>query len=228
MVQRNAAVTKAVTKAVTQALAGDGPLPDRRRERSRNSREKIIRAMMELIAKGHIDPSATKVAETAGVGRRSVFRHFEDKDAIYREMNQILSEAFLPKLRAPYLSDDWKEQLFELVERRAEVNEQIAPFRISTSVQRFNSPVLMDNYRQILRGERKALNAILPDDIKRDEQRSRAILLAVSFDSWRLFRQDEDLSKQKTLEAIRQLLQDILSQTDDRGTAGNVQPVVRR
>lgn len=201
--------------AVRSTIEGEKPHTDGRRERSRASRRAIIHAMMDLIVEGDIDPSAARVAERAGVGLRSVFRHFDDKESLYREMDAILTEAYAPKLREPYKSSDWREQLGELVERRAKFYEEIAPFRVSTSIQRFRSPTLMESYRRLLKAEHKALYAILPNRVRNDEQRTRAILLSTSFDSWRLFRQDEELSKRKTIEAIKQLLQDILDQIDD-------------
>ncbi|HAU21919.1 MAG TPA: TetR family transcriptional regulator [Erythrobacter sp.] len=201
--------------AVRSTIEGEKPHTDGRRERSRASRRAIIRAMMDLIVEGDIDPSAARVAERAGVGLRSVFRHFDEKESLYREMDAILTEAYEPKLREPYKSSDWREQLGELVERRAKFYEEIAPFRVSTSIQRFRSPTLMESYRRLLKAEHKALYAILPNRVRNDEQRTRAILLSTSFDSWRLFRQDEELSKRKTIEAIKQLLQDILDQIDD-------------
>ncbi|WP_164118590.1 TetR/AcrR family transcriptional regulator [Sphingorhabdus sp. Alg239-R122] len=207
MAKKNAAVSK--------AIEGDGPHPDGRRERSRSSRGKIIKAMMDLIVEGDTDPSAARVAKKAGVGLRSVFRHFDDKESIYREMNTILWDAYSPKLYYPYDSEDWREQLFEMIERRVKVWEKTAPFRISTSIQRFQSPTLMENYRQLLNSERKARDRILPDHVKNDSNRVRAILLATSFDTWRLFRQDEGLSNKKTVEVMQQLLRDILNQIED-------------
>ena len=59
---------------------------DGRRERSRTNHAKIIAAGMELIGKGEYLPNAARVAEVAGVGIRSVFRHFEDMDALYRQL----------------------------------------------------------------------------------------------------------------------------------------------
>ena len=55
--------------------------PDGRRQRSRASRAKIIKAFMELMKSGDPSPSAARVAERAGVGLRSVFRHFDDMDS---------------------------------------------------------------------------------------------------------------------------------------------------
>ena len=200
---------------VSKAIQGDGPHPDGRRERSRSSRSKIVQAMMDLIVEGDINPSAANVAEKAGVGLRSVFRHFDDKESIYSEMNAILWEAYSPELNRPFDSEDWREQLLDLIERRVKVWEKTAPFRLSTSIQRFRSPTLMENYQRLLKAERKARDRILPDQVKNDSNRERAILLSTSFDTWRLFRHDEGLSNKKTAEIMKQLLRDILDQIAD-------------
>lgn len=201
--------------AVHEAIEGEGPHPDGRRERSRSSRRRIIEAMMNLVADGDVNPSAAKVAEKAGVGLRTVFRQFDDKDSIYREIDELLWTVHGPAFEAPFRSDHWQEQLFELIERRATMYEEIAPFRIASSLQRYSSPALMESYRFLLRKERENLHLILPTLILEDEHRARAILLAVSFDSWRLFRQDEDLSNEKTVGVLQQLLRDILEQIPD-------------
>lgn len=201
--------------AVREAIAGEDPHPDGRRERSRSSRRRIIEAMMSLVAEGDVNPSAAKVAEKAGVGLRTVFRHFDEKDSIYREIDELLWTVHGPTFEAPFRSETWKEQLLEMIERRARTYEEIAPFRIASSLQRYSSPTLMETYRFLLKKESEHLHLILPAHILRDERRARAILLAVSFDSWRLFRQDEDLSTEKTVEVLQQLLRDILEQIPD-------------
>ena len=195
-----------------EVIEEGGPHPDGRRERSRSSRRRIIEAMMDLVAGGDIDPSAAKVAEKAGVGLRTVFRHFDDKEAIYREIDELLWAAYGQTFEAPFSSGKWQEQLFELIERRALIYEEIAPFRIASSLQRYRSPILMERYRFMLGKERESLHRILPQAVLDDEPRARAILLAVSFDSWRLFRQDEEMSNAKTIEVLQQLLRDLLEQ----------------
>ena len=139
-----------LTTAMKAEAAGNAPHPDGRRRRSRASRAKIITALMELTESGDPSPSAARVAEHAGVGLRSVFRHFDDMDSLYAEMDQILTDRVLPILMKPYLASDWREQLIELVERRAEVNELIAPYRVMSSLKRFRSDVLMKNYQRLL------------------------------------------------------------------------------
>ena len=72
--------------------------PDGRRQRSQRSREKILKAYWELMLNGDMNPSAATIAKHAGVGLRSVFRHFEDLDTLLRVVC-----SFRNKLR------DWRE-----------------------------------------------------------------------------------------------------------------------
>jgi len=76
--------------------------PDGRRQRSERSRAKIIEAMWALMLDGNMDPSAADIAEKAGVGLRSVFRHFEDMDAIHRELVLLAEADVTPLMMKPY------------------------------------------------------------------------------------------------------------------------------
>lgn len=197
--------------AISAVIERQGRETDGRKERSRASRTKILLALMELIAAGDINPSAAKIAERAGVGLRSVFRHYEDKDSLYLEMHQIHVDAYGPEFREPYQSSDWHEQVIELIRRWARVNEAIAPFRISLSVGRYNSKVLAKNYRELLKIERSLLDEILPEEINKDKRVRQSIALLAGFDTWRFFRQDEELSPRKTVETIEALVRDLFA-----------------
>ncbi|WP_108811833.1 TetR/AcrR family transcriptional regulator [Sphingorhabdus sp. Alg231-15] len=191
------------------------PHPDGRRQRSQASRAKIVKAFMELIESGDPSPSAARVAKRAGVGLRSVFRHFDDMDSLYAEIDGILNAKWGSFLTAPYKSGDWQEQLIELIARRAKVNEATYTHRIMTSIARFRSELLMSNYKRLLKFEKDSLNRILPKFVQKDKQRSHAILLATSFDSWRLFRQDEGLSNKRVIATMSQMVSDLAAQIDD-------------
>jgi AcrR family transcriptional regulator len=188
------------------------PQPDGRRERSRSSRAKIVAAMLELVADGDVSPSAARVAETAGVGLRSVFRHFDDMDMLYSEMSDAMEAKIMPRLQKPYASDDWREQLLELVERRAEVFDIIMPYRISANIKRFRSAYLMKDYRRVLKMERDTVEAIIPKKFQSDTVRMQGILLALSFNSWRRLRKDEKLGIGKSKAVIVQMVEDIVAQ----------------
>ncbi|MEP0391892.1 MAG: TetR/AcrR family transcriptional regulator [Erythrobacter sp.] len=201
--------------AIVDALKAEAPSSDGRRARSQASRSKIIRAIMDLIEAGDPDPSTANVAKKAGVGLRSLFRHFEDKDAIYRELDSILMKAYRPVIEAPYSSDGWQDRLKEMIERRCEVNEATAPYRISTTAMRRRSKFLKENFQRLHDTEKARLNSILPSQLHTDTPLGRTILVAMSFDTWRMLREDEHLSAGETVEAVKQMAGDVIARLDD-------------
>jgi len=186
--------------------------PDGRRRRGNTSRARIVEAMLKLVREGNPSPGAARVAQLAGVSLRTVFRHFEDKDAIFHAIDDLLVAAYQPLLDAPYRSEHWKGRLFELIERRCIINEAAAVFRISAVMERYRSQFIADKYRRLHAGEKRMLNAVLPPELQTTTQAGRALLIACSFDTWRLLRQDEKLPPAEVEAAIKQLVEDILVQ----------------
>src|SRR3954471_16491694 len=101
---------------------------DGRRRRSQSSRDKIVAAMLELVAEGRITPSADEVASRAKVGLRTVFRHFADMESLYAALTHTLAEQYEMWL-IPFDSSDWRQQLVEIVERRTTTYERLLPFK---------------------------------------------------------------------------------------------------
>jgi AcrR family transcriptional regulator len=200
------AVTKLPSGSVNQA-----PLSDGRRERSRSSRSKIVAALLDLVGKGDVSPSAARVAEVAGVGLRSVFRHFEDMDALYREMGEVIEARVLPILLQPPIGVTWQDKILDLAERRAKVFETIMPFRISANLRRFESRFLMQDYRRMLRFESESIEAHLPEAVRADADGARGLNVILSFQTWRLLRHDQDLPVAEAKAVVRRLLGDALA-----------------
>lgn len=174
--------------------ADDGKRIDGRRERGRSSHKRIVAAMMDLIEGGDLMPSAARVAEEAGVGLRTVFRHFDDMDSLYREISRIVAERIWPVITAPYDDADWRANLRHLTRRRARVFETMLPFRLAANVKRFQSPYLMGQYAQVVTMERDLVLRLLPPAVSGDRYRVEALCAALSFQNWRAIRQDQGLS----------------------------------
>lgn len=185
-------------------MAGPGaPVVDGRRQRSARSRALIVDAMFALVKGGNMSPSAVDVAEAAGVSLRSVFRHFEDMDSLYREMSERIALDVMPEVLKPYAAAGWRGRLDELVTRRAGVFERIFPFRVSGDLRRFQSPFLMEDHRRIMALERGGLQAVLPPDIVADARLFAAIEVVAGFQSWRRLRQDQGLSAEEAEAVVR-------------------------
>ena len=191
------------------------PEGDGRKARSQRSREQIVDALFALIEEGEVDPGAASVAERAGVGLRTVFRHFEDMDGLYREMAERLEAEILPIIMTPWQSQDWQARLDELIARRASIYERIMPLKVAANVRRFSSSQLQHAYTRFLTMERAGLHGILPDRIKSDESLLGAVELLTGFQAWQRLRQDQGLSPQAAEAVIRRTLDALLATARD-------------
>lgn len=167
--------------------------------------------MLDLVGSGDVNPSAARVAEAAGVGLRSVFRHFDDMDALYREMGDVIEARVLPIILPAPQGQDWKERLHDIAERRVKVFETILPYRISANLKRFQSAYLMQDYRRMLHLEVAAVEAQLPPAVASDTTRTHAINAALSFQTWRLLRHDYELPVDEARAVVRQMLEDCVA-----------------
>src|SRR5215471_20167178 len=72
------------------SVPGGAAARDGRVLRGERSREAIVVALFELIGEGVLQPTARQVADRAGVGIRSVFRHFSELESLHRAMDSRL------------------------------------------------------------------------------------------------------------------------------------------
>lgn len=187
---------------------------DGRRQRSDRSRRRIIEALFDLISDGDMSPSAVSVAKRAGVGLRTVFRHFEDMDSIYDEMTEELMAAVMPKVLAPFETNTWRDRLAEMVERRAELYEMVFPMRICMTLRYHQSAFIREQYERDIRLERSTLKAILPKQISSDRTLFAALEVTVGFPTWRRLRQDQNLSVESAKKTILLMLDGLVSSID--------------
>ena len=183
---------------------------DGRKHRSQKSQMLIVNAMLELVAKGNLEPSADQIAEIAKVGRRSVFRHFSDMDTLYREMNNSITATMGSIVQQPFLAADWRGQVLELVDRRAVGFEKMKPFLLAGQVHRHRSAFLKTAHAQFVGILRSILMAILPKDAARDAVLVEALDMLLSFESWNRLREDQGLSIAKSKRVLKQAIELLL------------------
>lgn len=167
--------------------------------------------MLDLVGNGDVNPSAARVAEQAEVGLRSVFRHFNDMDALYREMGEVIEARVQPIIAEALVGATWKQRLFDIAERRARVFETILPFRISANLKRFQSAYLMQDYRRLLALETGLVEAQLPRSVALDTAAAVGLSVILSFQTWRLLRHDQQLPVDEAQAVVRRLLQATLA-----------------
>lgn len=184
---------------------------DGRRLRAVRSRDRIVDAMLALVGEGEMNPSAMLIAERAGVGLRSVFRHFEDMDSLYGEMRSRMEAELAPLVQAPFTARDWRGKLGELLERRAEIYERLLPYRIAGAARRFQSDFLRRAQDETRANESETIRRVLPRSILADAVLSAAIDHAAGFETWRSLRIELGLSRRRAAEAVTRIVDGLLA-----------------
>ena len=192
--------------ASEDAIAEDG-----RRQRSERNRQKIISAMFELVREGNFDPSVAQVAERAGVGLRTVFRHFDEVDSLYQEMTAQMDARIIPEIQKPLNATEWPDRVKELMARRIRIFEDIMPVKICAGVRRFRSEYLMERHKRFVSHETAALALALPQEILSNESLMASFDIVFSFDTWRRLRQDQRYSRAKATEVMETMLDALIA-----------------
>lgn len=188
---------------------------DGRIKRSQDSQQRIVAAMLELVSEGNMTPSAEQVAERAGIGLRSVFRHFKDMDSLYREMADVISATIDGVVGRPFKATGWRAQVLELVDRRASVFEKLAPFLRAAHAHRQRSPFLKAGHERFVKALRRILLGLLPPKAAGDGQLVEAFDLLLSFEAWRRLREDQGLDVARARRVLKSTIGAVL-QTQDR------------
>ncbi|MGZ4713117.1 MAG: TetR family transcriptional regulator [Acidimicrobiia bacterium] len=106
--------------------ASVGPGVDKRRLRSERGRELVVEALLAFFDEGEAQPGAARIAARAGVSERSVFRYFDDLDALAAEAvdRQIARarDVFAP----PDATGSREQRIHALVEQRLRIHRAVA------------------------------------------------------------------------------------------------------
>jgi AcrR family transcriptional regulator len=190
---------------------------DGRRRRGSTSRARIVDAMLQLIREGTVTPGAAKVADLAGVSLRTVFRHFEEMDSLYKEIAESIQARVLPAFFRPYSAEAWNEKLLELLDRRIELYEAILPFKISGDLRRYQSSYLANDYSQHLMLEKMSLESVLPPELGGDTVLLHALRAAMGFQGWRILRHDLELDIPGARTALMRTVESLLATAQHGG-----------
>ncbi|MEP4148418.1 MAG: helix-turn-helix domain-containing protein [Halioglobus sp.] len=185
---------------------------DGRRMRSERSRQAIIDAALYLMNQGNLIPTAQAIAEQAGVGIRSFFRHFADMDTLFAAVDEQSRD----EVEARFLGGDrdgsLEQRIQHAVERHADGYEAETNTILSTSAQLWRSEVLRKNYARYQRGLRKDLNDWLPELKTLSRSQREAVDAIASFEMWYRLRYHQGLGKSASIVLVVELLQALIQQ----------------
>ncbi|MAE94146.1 MAG: transcriptional regulator [Deltaproteobacteria bacterium] len=172
---------------------------DGRVQRGERNRQKILEALFELVGEGILRPTAEQVAERAGVGTRTVFRHFDDMESLLGELHRRVAGEFKPSFQSEGILHGGTigDRIAAAVEFRTGFFERIAPFKRSGNLNRWRSPTLQRAHAEMVKELRGHLLASLPELDDGASETADALELLLSFEAWDRLRTDQRLGKER-------------------------------
>jgi len=153
---------------------------DGRRLRSVTSQNIIVDAMMGLIQRGILEPTAQQVADEAGIGIRTVFRQIQDKENLFLKMDEKVRARLQETLkRAENPRGNLEERIQGLIELEAEIFENNLQFLRATLANKWKYNTLQKNYERNQRNIRSLLYTWIPE-LKNLSESKQILLTSVN------------------------------------------------
>jgi AcrR family transcriptional regulator len=182
---------------------------DGRRRRGEDNRARIIKALLELILDGDYTPSAEQVAMRADVSLRTVFRHFEDMDRLYREIASPLEAELRQLAKKPFTANHWQGRILEMVDRRSQVFETLAPYWHAANAHRRRSEQLAQDGRRFATALREILTHNLPVEL-RETDLIETLDVLLSIQTWLRLREEQGLSPIRSRDVLESAVRCLL------------------
>ena len=185
--------------------------PDGRRQRSERSQTAIIEAALALMDEGALVPTAQQIADRAGVGIRSFFRHFADMDSLFLAADEMLISSYEALFEVDNRTGTLSERVVRAIDLYGNAFEQLRPIILCTQAQLWRSPKLRENYAWHQKRLRKELELWLPEVAALPRDRREALHAVASFDMWHRLREDQGLSPKASADIVTSLVNDLIS-----------------
>jgi TetR/AcrR family transcriptional regulator of autoinduction and epiphytic fitness len=196
--------------ASTSLAAVDGRLA-----RGERARAAIVEALLALIERGDLRPSAARVAERAGVSLRSVFQHFTDVDSLFAAAAARQAERLAPLMIAAPDQGPLDRRLDAFVRARARLLEAVSPVR--------RAALLMEPFSDELQKRLGAFRGMKAGEVRRvfaaelarrppaaRRRLAAALVAAASWSTWQALRQHQGLSQTDARRVLRLMLDTLL------------------
>ena len=183
--------------------------------RERNS-DAVVDAIMVLIQSGETRPSMAEVARLAGVSERSIFRHFDTREALFGAVIERQLEVITGLLHEIPSTGPLSARVDAFVAERARLYEEITPMRRATvhfvEVSELVANQMADT-RVWLRDE---LEQVFERELAKRPPSDRrdlvaAVDMATSWEAWNLLRTVEGCSVLRARRVLAKVMNRLLT-----------------
>ena len=181
---------------------------DGRNQRRDRNRAAVVAALLSLYREGVLNPGAEEIAERAGISVRSVFRYFDDREAMARSAIVLQAEHLAPLIPVDATPDmPLDERIDRFVACRVRLLEGMGEVGRVARYRAARRPAVLaelSRIRRVLRGQIADLfGAEL--DVLAPADRAAALAAAdvvTSWESFDLMRNDQGLTRDDAVAAM--------------------------
>jgi TetR/AcrR family transcriptional regulator of autoinduction and epiphytic fitness len=198
---------------VAVSITDDGP----RTARAEKTRVAIADALLSLIDEGDLQPTATRIAERAGISLRLIYHHFGDLEALFQEASQREAVRLMARVKPVPLDLPFPERLDAFVEQRCSLLEWMTPVCRAAALHVHTSPTLQAAGLRGVKGFDGSFKQTFSAEIAllSDETRAPVVLAMCTLTGWSGWyaMRSKGKSIDQSRAAVRQALAILLGQS---------------
>ena len=184
---------------------------DGRRQRSERSQVAIVEAALALMDEGVLVPTAQQIADRAGVGIRSFFRHFADMDSLFLAADEMLLDSYEALFKVDDRSGTLTERVDRVVALYGNAFDQLSQIILCTQSLLWRFTKLRENYAWHQKRLRKEFELWVPEAMQLCREQREAVHALASFEMWHRLREHQGLSPKLSSDIVTRLIMDTLS-----------------
>jgi TetR/AcrR family transcriptional regulator of autoinduction and epiphytic fitness len=160
-----------------------------RSARAERSRAAIADAALELLRDGQLRPTASQVAERAGISERLIYHHFTDLEELFQVVATRQVAALQERQPPVLVRGPLDARVNAIVDARADVNEWITPVRRASGLREPFSETLAANRALLNAGNRRQVGDVFATELAGrpaadGDELLAALDLALSWPAW--------------------------------------------
>jgi AcrR family transcriptional regulator len=185
-----------------------------RSARAEKTRVAIADALLSLIDEGDLQPTATRIADRAGISLRLIYHHFGDLEALFREAAERETVRLIGRVHPVPTDLDFPERLDAFVEQRCSLLEWMTPVcRAAALHAPFSATLQAARTNATAAGDHELKRVFSPEIARLPAERRAstvdALCMATSWNAWDELRM-RGRSEVESREAIRTALRVLL------------------
>jgi AcrR family transcriptional regulator len=200
---------------------GDAAKADGRTLRRARNQDAVVEAILDLLLEGHVQPTAQQVSARSGVSMRTIFRLFDDMEALHRIAIARQTERIGALLAPLPVGGPTADRVAALVADRAKVFEAITPVRRLAVRLASGSAALSEELARAAKFFRDQLVIVLRPELgdRRSGPVVEALDLVTSWEAWERLRAGQGLAPAAAREAMTAAITALLTTTEIPGEA---------